>query len=308
MSIFGNYSLVIWINTILFLFLICIVLNFLAMFVARKTNIVDNPGNDKLKIHKRPTPLSGGIALFIFVLFIILSQLFFVFSPTTLILLFSAIVIFIFGVLDDKFRIGPNLRLIVHSSVAVLVFWLLQSISILNIFLALMFAVFFVGGIVSVNMIDGMDGICTTMAAISFAGYFILFSTIDSPYKFLPFLLFIFSLAFLFFNFHPAKAFLGSSGSELLGFIFVFLSLIISNANIWQFVFAVLIIGVPLIDMARVMIIRKINKKPMMSGDRNHIFDWIRSRGFTQKKIWLLLSFSQIIIVFVLLIISKSIY
>lgn len=293
MFIFGNYNVLQTISFIIGSFAVALIVNMLAVFIAREFLIVDNPDGDKLKIHKKITPLSGGIGLFLIIAIALIILL-----PTQMTFIIWVLVIFILGLLDDKYRVKPLVRLLVHSTLAATLYLFLFHLQTSGVFMLIISILIFVGTIVAINMIDGMDGICISLSLVTACGFLFISFNQQIPFTtLLSFGITMFSIVFLLFNFKPAKAFLGSTGSELLGFLFAFLALFISTGNILRFIILIAIVGIPIFDLLRVMLIRFLNKKPLMAGDRNHIFDWMKSRGLGQIQIWGILFATQIILV-----------
>ncbi|MCX6810604.1 MAG: MraY family glycosyltransferase [Candidatus Berkelbacteria bacterium] len=309
MSIFGSYNaLQIAIFSLAFL-LIVFLINFLAIYVARKIGVVDNPNGDKLKIHKKITPLSGGIALFPIMIFVLWTGSQYLTIQVFAIIFCSMVMVFILGLIDDKYQLKPSVRLLIHALLVALIYFSLFSATKIAYLAFLPILVIYVGTIVSVNLIDGMDGICTSLAVVSAIGFFLIANLDNLQFVgLISFAIAAAAIIFLIFNFNPAKAFLGSSGSELLGFVFGLIALIISGGNLLKFILLITIVGIPIFDMIRVMVVRFINKKPIMAGDRNHIFDWMKSRGLSQKQIWSILFLAQIILVGVITLFYIKIY
>ena len=133
------------------------------------------------------------------------------------------------------------------------------------------------------NLIDGVDGLAGGLGFIASAVFGVLFYQYnDLLMAVLAFSLCGALLGFLFFNFHPAKIFMGDTGSMTLGFILAILSLrfvevsrsvqlpeLFDSRSAPVMVLAILII--PVVDTLRVFTIRIIHKRSPFSPDRNHI-------------------------------------
>jgi UDP-GlcNAc:undecaprenyl-phosphate/decaprenyl-phosphate GlcNAc-1-phosphate transferase len=267
--------------------------------LALKFNIVDKPDLNR-KIHKKPTPLLGGLAIFLsffLVLFLFKGDLlsgdlsinhwlgFFI----------GAIFLLVGGVLDDRYNLSPRFQIIwpVLASVAVILggvsiekisgpsggfiyfpFWLSS---------AFIFA-WLLGMTYTTKLLDGLDGLASGVSAI---GALIIFLfTITTKYyqpdiAMASLIFFGVLLGFLIFNFNPAKIFLGESGSLLLGYILGVLA-IISGGKI---AIALLVMGLPILDVAWTIIRRLFSgKNPFRSPDRKHLHHRLIDLGFSQKK------------------------
>jgi UDP-GlcNAc:undecaprenyl-phosphate GlcNAc-1-phosphate transferase len=90
---------------------------------------------------------------------------------------------------------------------------------------------------------------------------------------------------FLFFNFHPAKIFMGDSGALFLGFALATLSMLgFKQITILSFVTPLLIIGVPLSDTFFAIVRRWIQKKPIFEADKGHLHHCLQQLGFSHRK------------------------
>lgn len=287
--------------------LLSIAINYLFLKAALKYNYVDKPVS-KLKIHKKPIPLSGGISIATsIILFLFLSRTFgfisfdgFVFY--LLYFLLPALTILFVGVLDDRGLVETKTR------IAVQVIFSLFSVSVLfqhlnfdgllsSVFLIIMAVVFSVGTIAAINMSDGMDGLCGGLFLVTSAG--MIFVNKLHSLDYLIIIILISILGFLFYNFNPAKVFLGNSGSEFLGFLIATISiyLFVLNPEPIKIFLIMAMIGLPLIDMTSSVIRRIKNKKGIMSGDRNHIYDQLLKNRYSQKQTWAIMIALQIAIV-----------
>jgi len=141
----------------------------------------------------------------------------------------------------------------------------------------------------ALNMQDGLDGLAGGITAISLIGFLIL-SILSSTT--LPLILSLALLGgiigFLVYNWNPASIFMGDNGSHFLGFSLAILAIMFSGHpiyNLKQFIGPMLIIGLPIID-ASWAIIRRVSKgQSPMQGDRGHLYDRLRQKGLSTKKL-----------------------
>ncbi len=151
----------------------------------------------------------------------------------------------------------------------------------------------------SFNLIDGIDGLAGSlglMASIVFGFYFL---QVNMPaYSILAFALAGSLAAFLIFNFHPAKIFMGDTGSLLIGLInsiLVVKFIEVANAvNVPYPIVASPAIGfailmIPLLDTLRVFAIRIVNRRSPFSPDRNHVHHLLLDKGLSHRSITLML-------------------
>jgi UDP-GlcNAc:undecaprenyl-phosphate GlcNAc-1-phosphate transferase len=93
-------------------------------------------------------------------------------------------------------------------------------------------------------------------------------------------------MGFLPYNFHPAKIFLGDNGSTIIGFILALLVVSTSSINLTELYFfaCLLILSLPILDMSLAIFRRIKNRKNIFAGDRDHYYDKLLKKGFTQKQ------------------------
>lgn len=288
------YYLEIFITTLL----LTVGLTFLVMKLAEKLGVVDRPDEER-KIHFRAVPLLGGLAIFLsffVVLFFVYDKLltgnleprhwlgFFV----------GACFLMIGGFLDDKYNLSP-LKQFIWPLLAVIsviaggveiekITNPLGGFIFLGWFSAALIAFWLLGMMYTTKILDGLDGLVSGMTAI---GAFIIFLFTMSEKYYQPdislaaLILAASCLGFLFFNWHPAKIFLGEGGSLFLGYALGVLA-IISGGKI---AIALLVMGIPILDMAWT-ILRRImaGKNPFKSADRLHLHFRLSDSGLGVKK------------------------
>ena len=149
----------------------------------------------------------------------------------------------------------------------------------------------------SFNLIDGVDGLAGSLGLMSSLLFGIYFLNVDMPsYYILAFSLSGSLLAFLIFNFQPAKIFMGDTGSLLIGAINAILVIkFINTASTTDAAFPLAsspaigftILMIPLLDTLRVFAIRIFKRRSPFSPDRNHIHHLLLDRGFSHRSITL---------------------
>ena len=288
-----------------------------------RTGLVDDPG--ERKIHATPIPLAGGLAVMSGLLLPLLAGIVIlawrsggttVFNATVTGLLehglgrrgmelggvmLGALIMLAIGLLDDKIELRPAMKfggqvlaalitaaagarvtLFVPSllfSYAITVLWIL---TVVNAF----------------NFMDNMNGLCAGLGAIG-AWYFALVAAADGQYLVGIIALLVAGalLGFLPYNFPNATAFLGDSGSHLVGFLLAMLAILPhfytpQHRQPLAVLIPLLVLAVPLGDLAWVVVLRWRLGKPFYMGDNNHLSHRLVRRGHSKTQavllIWLL--------------------
>jgi UDP-N-acetylmuramyl pentapeptide phosphotransferase/UDP-N-acetylglucosamine-1-phosphate transferase len=149
----------------------------------------------------------------------------------------------------------------------------------------------FVGMMNTLNWADGVDGLAgsITLVAASIMFLHTYFWPRGDPQftiSILPLVLAATMIGFLPFNWHPARIMLGDSGSNFLGFMLAGIS-IIGGAKLAT---ALLVLGLPVLDVALVIAQRGINRKPIASGDMSHLHHRLIRRGWSESQVVLVVS------------------
>jgi UDP-GlcNAc:undecaprenyl-phosphate/decaprenyl-phosphate GlcNAc-1-phosphate transferase len=307
-----------------FFFILIILSNFIIFYfykpIFKIYNLYDKP-DFKRKLHKKKVPLLGGLFLALNLLFIIFINLiypnvlegdFFKYVRNYFSFFFIAILFYLLGFLDDKFKLNAKLKLIVM--IVLLSFALILDEDILlknlnfnyfNYNLNLLnysyfFTIFcFLLFINALNMLDGIDGQVPT--------YFLFIMLIFLSKAISVYLVFIFVIYILFFlrlNLR-SKTFLGDSGSLPMGFITAYLFIKSYNLGYKISVEEIfLIMSVPGYELLRLFITRILNKRNPFEADNLHLHHLILiKKGFL--KTFLILQF-LLIFPYVLLHLSNS--
>lgn len=266
--------------------------------VAFKTGVIDVP-KEKRKIHKRPIPLMGGVAIYVsFIVMIFLKSTEVRNSEWGIII--GGFIIMIGGILDDKWELRPYQKMLfqIAASIVLIVMGLrIQMLTnpfsdivpYLNTgFLSIPLTIIWVIGITNaLNLIDGLDGLASGISLISCLT--ILYIAIIKERTGAALLTAILSgsiAGFLPYNFNPASIFLGDTGAQLLGFLLAAISIegAIKSATIFSIVVPILTMGLPIFDTVFAIIRRKINGKPIMQADRGHLHHRLLDMGLNQKQ------------------------
>lgn len=292
--------------------------------ILRKANIGDVPGGRK--IHKKFTPSMGGIG-FVFATFITLAIWGWQFPlPDIRFLLGAMALMFIVGLRDDMVELKAKHKL-AGQLVAVLLVVVAGDIRIkdfhgfigvheLPLFVSYGFTSFVLLALTNAfNLIDGLDGLAGTVASISlsFLGAWFYIQGLDS-YAIFSFSLLSGVLAFMIFNWHPAKIFMGDTGSLTLGFGLgsLIVGFMENNAALPadaflklqpSFTAGIVLMIYPLYDMARVFARRLSQGKQPMTADKSHIHHFMMRMGLKHNEVAIILGLLQlgfIVLVFTL--------
>ncbi len=268
--------------------------------LAEKKKLVDVP--DERKIHTDPVPRFGGVGIFAGFVFSLLLNVsinnqFLEFQY----LLAAFLIIFFLGVGDDIMVLSPFKKFIgqlVASFILIFKGHLLinnlhgflgiQQIPDAVSYLLTYFTIIVI--INAMNLIDGVDGLAGSLSLIStflFGSW--LYLNGDLAYSLIAFSLFGSILAFLYYNYHPAKIFMGDAGSMMMGLINAILVIRFINLAPAAHILAVPaspaigfgLLLIPLMDTLRVFCIRLSRGTSPFAPDRNHIHHLFLDKGFS---------------------------
>ena len=285
------------------LFLSFLVTYFLTPFCRRlalRFNILDNP--DWRKIHDRPTPLFGGLAVYLgFSVSLLVND---VFLPDMKILLFGATLIFLMGLWDDIRPLSASLKLVLQILISLLVIvWGEISVTlfygeswapIINIPLTVLWIV---GLTNALNFFDGIDGLASGLSVVIalFLGL-IAFKTAQPALGWAAVTLLGASAGFMPYNFRirsPALLFLGDAGSTFLGFSLSVLAISgewSDTSHFVSFTAPILVFSILIFDMVYVNLSRIINRKAqnllglLTCVNKDHLHHRLLFMGFTRKE------------------------
>ncbi|MCK5472831.1 MAG: undecaprenyl/decaprenyl-phosphate alpha-N-acetylglucosaminyl 1-phosphate transferase [Planctomycetes bacterium] len=288
---------------------------FLCKKIALKFGIVDKP-DATVKTHKKPVAYLGGVGILIGLTVGVLAGIACLgsegFSAAAIkwllgILAGAAVACFV-GLADDIFDIKP-LQKILGCCLAAVVLLLAGVVPNLNFIsgilnlqlpgsieklLEVFIVVFFVlGATNSLNLLDGLDGLCAGVTAIITLAMLLLsvhlatwgFSETGDPVRIIICCGLVGSVfGFLPFNRHPAKIFMGDAGSMLLGFTIAAIMILFAEFIPRWWMASIIVFGLPILDTAVAMVRRLLNHRPLFVSDRGHIYDQMLDRGMSLKK------------------------
>ena len=284
-------------------FLISLVLTPICRDVFRSYGVVDQPDGAR-KVHRYPIPRVGGIAIAIayLVAYVLVrpdegsplaQQLSLVWR-----LLPGAALAFAVGLLDDLFELRAWIKLIGQLGAALLA--VVGGVRILSIGGASTAAwwnipltiLWLLACMNAFNLVDGLDGLAVGVGL--FATLTVFTAAMMQHNMVLAVATFPLAgalLAFLCYNFNPATIFLGDSGSLLIGFLLGCYAAIWSNksATFLGMTAPLMALSIPLLDVALAIVRRFLRRQPIFGADRGHIHHRLLDRGFTQRRVVLVL-------------------
>ncbi|MEL7672815.1 MAG: MraY family glycosyltransferase [Chloroflexota bacterium] len=273
----------------------------LAQRLGVRLGIVDVPRDRHL--HPRVTSKFGGLAMFVaFVVAVVVAQ----FLPVErtdekeiirlIGLLLGGTFIWLFGILDDRRNFGPLPQYAAQLVAAAIAVAFLIFIEQFNnpltgqrtpewpYVVTITISLFWLGLMMNtVNWLDGLDGLAAGVCAVASLMIFLhaAFELSQTSVSLLPLALLGATLGFLPFNFHPARVFMGSNGALFLGFTVGVLS-IIGGAKMAT---VLLVMGLPLVDVAWQIVRRARSGGNPVYGDRGHVHYRLLDAGFSQRQI-----------------------
>lgn len=258
---------------------------------------------DDRRRHWGRTPLLGGAGFYVpivgFTLFFTLHGLqdgSALITPRYAACFIGAIsLIFGVGVVDDLMELKAFPKLLTQVTAAILV--LLGSPHLPTVFnpivhpalIVPILIIWIIGVTNALNMIDGLDGLAAGIAGITgFTLASILISSEGNIHSF-PLVLMLAtagcSVGFLLHNFHPARIFLGDSGSLLIGFVLAVVSIQVEvkRSLFISLSMPIFVLGLPILDVAISIIRRRTLQRSVFKGDRSHIHHRLQQLGLSQR-------------------------
>ena len=296
-------------------FVFALAATWLCKKIAVKFGIVDKP-DDLVKTHKEPIAYLGGLGMLVGLTVGVFAGIGCLRNSEVLgpamkwllgILAGGTIACFV-GLTDDIFELTPTKKFLGQIAAAVILIYVgimpglkyiadplhLPMPHNLEMILSVGIVIFFVlGATNSLNLLDGLDGLCAGVTAIITIAMLLLaihlatwgFSDVGDPVRIIICLGLVGGVCgFLPFNRHPAKIFMGDAGSMLLGFVVAALMMLFWQSVPRWCLAAIVAFGLPILDTATALARRLINKRPLFVSDRGHIYDQTIDRGIPMRK------------------------
>jgi UDP-GlcNAc:undecaprenyl-phosphate GlcNAc-1-phosphate transferase len=294
-------------------FLLALALSFLltprVRKLATRLNVIAQPGGRR--IHGRPVPLWGGLAIYagFTVAVIAVSKLGSRWVPDLhldtrmLGILIAGAIVATIGMIDDLKEMSAALQAMAIVAAAVVLMGFGVRIEFISSpfrdgmvwlsWLSVPVTVFWIFGLTkTIDLMDGLDGLAAGIGAIA-AGClaFIAYSSAQPAVALMAAALCGACIGFLRFNFNPAKIFMGTTGSQFIGFTLAALSIIgaLKVAVAAAVALPVLVFGVPIFDAIFVVWKRWRGRRPLHRADHSHLHYRLMQRGFSHKQTVLLI-------------------
>lgn len=229
-------------------------------------------------IHTKELTRIGGYAIYIS--FLVGAVFFLKADPQINSILIGGFLVFIVGLYDDIHDLSPKIKVLVEVIAASIVIYYggisLQGFALFPpIVLSIITIIWIVGITNAINLIDGLDGLSAGISIIVLVT--ISMTSLTSGRTDIAFLSLILAggiMGFLFYNFHPAKIFMGDSGALFVGFMISVISLLGFGYNVSTFFTLgapIVVLMVPIMDTVIAIIRRKVHKKKFSQADRRHL-------------------------------------
>lgn len=285
--------------------------------LAVRFGAIDDPKGDDRRIHKKPIPRWGGIAIILGVVIALLAIIpaaypWTLFPPYLVGMLALGALIAVMGAWDDKAQFSARIQIlyILGAGIAIQLFagpngtiqiqgvswplfsgsgewiefpaWVAFPLTAIYIFLVTK----------TMDTIDGVDGLAGGIAGIAAATIAVIAVLEQQPRVALVAAAIAGAcLGFLPYNYNPAKIFMGTAGSQFLGFALACLSIVgaLKTAAALALVIPILIFGVPIIDLFIAFTRRLLNGSPVTKADKRHTHHILLGIGLTQRQtVWVL--------------------
>jgi UDP-GlcNAc:undecaprenyl-phosphate GlcNAc-1-phosphate transferase len=273
------------------------------IWLARRVDAVDRPG--VRTVHTRPVPRIGGIAIVFSAVGLIAPVLFLdnrfgdVFrevSVQVITLLGAATLIFLVGLVDDVRGLPARIKLIAEVIAAALLCFVGVRISELEIadgyvlslgwWGAPLTILWIVGITNAVNLSDGLDGLAAGVSAVACA-VIAVFAIYSESLVMAVFMLALLGglCGFLFYNFNPAKIFMGDCGSLFVGFTIAAASAmcLTKSSALVGLALPVLALGIPIFDALFAILRRFLQSRSLFAPDRSHFHHRLIDLGLKQR-------------------------
>ncbi len=266
----------------------------------KRSNIVDQPDEER-KIHTTPIPRMGGLVIYSVVIILLLS--FFHNHDAIKYFVYASFILLFIGILDDVLGVSWSVKMLAQLVSAILLIVFLYpnftSIQLFGFELPLIpgiviLCLFIIGTINAFNLMDGLDGLASSIALDALAVSFLIgLNPANSFVLILCSALAGSLIGFLKFNAFPARIFLGDTGSLTLG-LFTITAVLFSSISPAEhslsLSFPIIVLAIPIVDTIKVMFSRVLKKRHPFLADRSHIHHILYSKSIKHKTIVFIIS------------------
>lgn len=279
--------------------------------LCERFKLLDVPADDR-RVHTSGIPRLGGVAIYLSVMLALstlplisnlLTQSLRAYTSSLLIVLVPTTLVLLLGVYDDLRGTNAFVKFLGLGLIAALFYWMGGRIETLPIpfvgtfhlpaTIGFFITVLWLVGIANAfNLIDGMDGLAPGAALFSSMVILVISLASEHPLKIVVSLVLCGALVgFLRYNFNPASIFMGDSGALFVGFLLAALSVVgVQKATTAVAVITpILAFGLPVVDTGVTMARRIVSGRPIFQGDGEHIHHMLLARGWSQRRVVLIL-------------------
>lgn len=306
-------------STFVVAFVVAVVVIPVIIRVAELKHLFDEPDQNRKK-HVRKTPTLGGVAIFAGLIISFSAFKDYLSLTDVKYLIPALIIIFFAGIKDDILVLTPFKKFFAQFISAFLIvalgnikinsFYGMFGLQEMPAIAAVIFTMLVIVTIINCyNLIDGVDGLAGSqgmVSALTFGGWFIV--TEHWSLALLSFALAGALFGFLFFNWSPARIFMGDTGAMLVGFILSVLAIhfielnkaLTINSEYWVHAstsVAIGIMAIPLFDMLRVFGLRVLKRKSPFHPDRTHIHHLLIDLGLSHRQVSTVLLIWSVLVV-----------
>ncbi len=279
--------------------------------LCQRFNLLDVPADDR-RVHTSGIPRLGGVAIYLSIV-VALSSLLLVtnlvtetlgyYGPVFLKILIPSSLVLLLGVYDDLRGTNAIVKFAVLGLIASLFYAMGGRMEVLAIpfvgvvhlppAISFVLTVFWLVAISNAfNLIDGLDGLATGTAL--FSSIVILLVALSGGHQVMIVVTIVMCGAlagFLRYNFNPASIFLGDSGALFVGFLLASLAILGAHkaTTAIAVITPILAFGLPVVDTTMTMARRVISRRPIFQGDGEHIHHMLLARGWSQRRVALIL-------------------
>lgn len=278
----------------------------LSIRIANKLGVIDKP-KDARRVHKKPIPRFGGMAIFLGSMAAMLIPA--GMNENIKIAMIGGLLMYLLGITDDILDIKPAVKFLGQFGIASLVYALGIRITfisnyfgakvtdshanvILSAGVAYIITVIWIVGITNaVNLMDGLDGLAAGSVAIMSMSLAYIAYIHGARLGSMPVCIALVAVAggcfgFLPFNFSPAKTFMGDGGALYLGYMIAVLSVIspLKRATVVGALIPMLTLAVPIFDTLFAMLRRALKHESIMHADKGHLHHHLMAAGFGQRR------------------------
>ena len=262
--------------------------------IAYHIGAIDPPNSRK--VHKKPMPRLGGLAIFL--AFLLGYILFAEASEQMNAILIGGFLLVLLGICDDIKAFKARYKLIGQIIAAVVVVFYgeisLPFITAFGVYINFgiwgypLAVLFIVSVINAINFIDGLDGLAAGTSSIYFTAIAIIafaLNRIGGLDIMLSILMLGATVGFLVYNFNPASIFMGDTGSMFLGYMIDVIALLgFKTATLTSLFVPILVLFLPMIDTLLAILRRLLKGEPIGSPDKEHVHHQLLKLNKSTKK------------------------